>query len=246
MDVEGYSERGALAALVFDIARQPSGDSMMARLLSLADWPWGGAEPPEFSSCERVFIEQSLSDFGDPDLVTLCTSRTGPECIFWEAKRGAQWKVQNEVRKLDRRLEGPRPRDGLSLFEQLYLKQRFARAVAEHVDPVQVEFDPPLSFCRGGRVRNLGENPVVLKALRIMRPYIESGSRSLMVLPKDLCNDDPTLIERVCLTLPDFDLGKCGILSWQRIYVFCRDNRLEHATRVLDFNEGQMVDEWTQ
>ena len=73
MKIYGYSERGAMNALFYEMAfkDEQSAEKDMHDFLSIA-----GIEKPEQYVCFKLYTESSLSEFGSPDLVILANHKS--------------------------------------------------------------------------------------------------------------------------------------------------------------------------
>ena len=85
MRVTGYSERGAVNALLYELAYSSAPLEHLARLLALVHLP-GGHQIAEDLTGAHVFVEQSLSDFGDADAILLLEVGEKKSVVFLEAK----------------------------------------------------------------------------------------------------------------------------------------------------------------
>jgi hypothetical protein len=84
MRIIGYSERGAVNALLYEIAYAPNSAELLQRLLARARFPLAGGPGPVETA--TVLMEQSLSDFGDADAILLLDGSGGKSAVFLEAK----------------------------------------------------------------------------------------------------------------------------------------------------------------
>ena len=85
MQVIGYSERGVLNALLYEISYSSAPSELLSDLVSHMVFPFTGSRPPTAEA--DVLIEQSFSDFGDADALILFDKDVAPSCsIFVEAK----------------------------------------------------------------------------------------------------------------------------------------------------------------
>jgi hypothetical protein len=101
MELYGYSERGLVNALCYDCFHSPDGHKYLGKLLSLCHFPFllNDNEKPDFANITgaTLFVEQTLSDFGDSDLIVLCDLGNGDKAVvFCEFKRGSGWSLQEE------------------------------------------------------------------------------------------------------------------------------------------------------
>jgi len=88
-NIHGYSERGVVNAVFEAIAARKKGNLKLLRELLQCIVSWDSGEqydPPDFDHY-RVFVEHSLSDFGEPDLVLELRREERPVAVlFIEAK----------------------------------------------------------------------------------------------------------------------------------------------------------------
>lgn len=243
MKVLGYSERGAVNSLVFEIAYSAQPTTLLERLLEHALFPVGYqlAKP---ISCATVLVEQSLSDFGDADAILLLDSDGAKSAMFIEAKvkssQAGCWSIKEEFAKFQ---------DGLlstvsssNLFTQLYHKIRFAEAACSKGQQL---LHAGIAFpgCSTKGVRRIGSNRVVLRAVEMIVPYLERVWYMALV-PDSASNIDP-FIRDVLRTfkpteLEAWDTSRWGFLCWSDVHEFCRSEGLNRTAAVLDFNESQI------
>ena len=84
MNVYGYSERGVLNSLLYEILYSNNGDALLSQLITRASFPLTDNKPS--LGAATVSVEQSLSQFGDADAIILMSSNTANCVIFVEAK----------------------------------------------------------------------------------------------------------------------------------------------------------------
>ena len=95
-DLRGYSERGMINAIAYEIALAQDGNSLCSDLLSECTFPHSGAQVGTVSEV-RLRVEQSFSDFGDMDLLLLLKSQE-PHAVFIEAIDGKnRRRISNSV-----------------------------------------------------------------------------------------------------------------------------------------------------
>src|SRR3990172_2974404 len=99
MRVTGYSERGAVNALFYDLVHSGEPLHLLGQLLGLA----GFSVPEQLGTGltdAHVLIEQSLSDFGDADAILLLDAGTSKAAVFLEAKvkssQAELWTLKRE------------------------------------------------------------------------------------------------------------------------------------------------------
>ena len=120
----GYSERGLLNSLFYELSARDKSIELLGRLLNQAYFSGGGHA---FKISEaQIFIEPSLSDFGDADTVLLIKNSGRKQTVFIEAKvktfKKKEWLIKNEFEKFRAGVEDKKVSVS-NLFAQLYQKQ---------------------------------------------------------------------------------------------------------------------------
>lgn len=242
MKVTGYSERGVLNSLVYEIAYSGQAERLLADLLATAHFPGQGVLPITISDAE-ILVEQSLSDFGDADAILLLRTLSGPMAVFVEAKvspsQARPWLIAQEFKDF---WHGTQSKVGSSnLFTQMYHKVRFANALRRGKS--ELEEGVPFPKSSSKPTRKIGNNPVVRRAAQKTAEYVERAY-FLALVP-----EDPGLVshffERV---LPnrkpedyeEWDTSCYGHLSWHEVEAFCTKHGLTRTLGVLEFNHGQI------
>ncbi len=244
MKVYGYSERGAVNALAYEIAGSANPERLIEQLLSLAVFP-GPARPVLNVTAPKFLIEQSFSDFGDADLVVLARHEERSFAAFFECKvktfSRRRWSITEEFGCFVRGTETGL--DSSNLFTQLYHKQRMVQCMA-NAGIQSLAAGVPFPCCSTKVGRKIGENGVVLKAARMVCDYLQAPTLFLAVVP-----DSDESILRFCRgefglfhngDLEGWDIENWGFVSWARIKEFCLSFHLEHTSEVLEYNAGQI------
>ena len=243
MRVLGYSERGAINALIFEIAFSSQPEQILGRLLERALFL--GCTPPDWqANSARALIEQSLSDFGDADAILLLDHARGRTSVFVEGKvRGSQaqeWTLKEQFEAFQQGLSATV--NSSNLFAQLYHKARFVDAVrTEGQLALHAGLDFP-SFSTKRR-RRIGRNPVVLRAVEQIAPYA-ADAYFLATVPDSPANVrdfvSGTLSRFTHESLELWDVSRWGFLCWSDVHDFCLENGLITTSQVLEFNKGQI------
>lgn len=251
MRLLGYSERGLVNALCYDCVHDQHGSALLAGMLQAAWFPLLEGNPLFADICHAtLLVEQSLSQFGDCDLIILCDTTGGTKfVIFCEFKRGVQWLMNGEWNGFTVRIENKiREQLTSNLFCQLYFKQRFGSALAGITGEdlgEGLEFDEPLNIASGDGRRRIGTNQTVLRAVEMIRPYVKE-SYFLMVTPQPMnqneCRDFAQTTTNWQNHLRGWSTYRWGHLSLNAIHEFCggRPDTFHHTLDVFEYNLGQL------
>jgi hypothetical protein len=241
--VVGYSERGIFNSLLYEIGLSPNAIELLGELLGLIHFPVG---KPNFTGLcgAEVLVEQSLSDFGDADLILLLHGEGWRRVVFVEGKvKPAQlgaWTIDAAWRQFLARKNGKL--DSSNLFTQLYHKIRFIRALqTDGIDGIVKGV--PFPECSTKQLRKLGANPVVQKAAVMIGAYAEEAFFVTLV-PDSRKNledfFDSDLRRGPDTDVTDWSTEGWGYLNWELIEEFCEEHELDSTLRVFEFNRGQL------
>ncbi|RXG62551.1 hypothetical protein ES695_21510, partial [Candidatus Atribacteria bacterium 1244-E10-H5-B2] len=130
MEILGYSERGLINSLCYELKYSPNNLQLLNNLLSFVSFPY---QTVNFQISEaKILIEQSFSDFGDADLVLLVNNFKSKQVIFIEAKvktcQRACWNILEEFEKFKEGIEKDEVCSS-NLFVQLYHKVRLVKTL---------------------------------------------------------------------------------------------------------------------
>lgn len=180
-----YGERGVVNAMVTHLSAQKAGVQFL-RCIS-----WAAGKAPDW--IERVtevafLVEVGLADFGNPDLILVCTvaSDDKPRCVFIEAKvvPYAASAIPNT-----RGMEAPNYNSACN--GQLALKYRFAIAIVDWkgqsrpiVEPASIHERYRIVAASGG-LSDTKARPRHLEKPQILSEILES--HRLVGLPLDHC-----------------------------------------------------------
>jgi hypothetical protein len=241
--VIGYSERGIMNALFYEIQNSRNPNKLLSELLSNAKFPCRGTIDKDVSSAE-ILIEQSFSNFGDADLVLLLVTGRHRISIFAEAKvkpsQSSKWTIEGEYEKFVKGVESRL--SSSNLFAQLYHKLRMVNSLSNGgLSALQSGISFP--ECSSRPVRKIGYNPVVLKAIEKISQYLDDVYY-LAVVPDSSSNLDDffenRFKQRSFPNLPEWDVHSFGYIAWSDVMEFCVSRKLESTLRVFSFNEGQI------
>ena len=242
MEVIGCSERGAVNALIYELKYQAP--HLLAQLLSKAVWPFTQGPDIRQETNIIVLVEQSLSDFGDADLIFLWENPGGDSrgVVFCEVKRGTDWTLARQWADFLREVHDNDSRACSNLFGQLYLKMCYVQAARQGVLDSGISLDPPFHKREGGATRKIGSNSVVKRASDEISRYL-SSVYYLIVAPEE-CGPVVTgvldTVRQHKKAPPHWDHSNVGYLSWPQVVAFAEEHGLRHFQRVLEHNQGQV------
>lgn len=244
MKLYGYSERGAVNALAYEIAGSADPERLIEQLLSLAVFP-EPSQPALTITQPTLLIEQSFSDFGDADLVVLARNAGASFAAFFECKvktySRRRWSISEEFGCFVRGTETGL--DSSNLFTQLYHKQRMVQCLTSGGIQSLVA-GVPFPCCSTKVGRKIGQNGVVLRAAGMVCDYLQAPTLFLGVVP-----DTDESIHQFCTEefrqfhngdLEGWGIDNWGFLSWARVKQFCLSFHLQHTAEVLEYNQGQI------
>lgn len=240
MKIIGYSERGIVNALFYEINYSAAAEPLLEKLLSRVRFPFLNKTTFCVSDVE-ILIEHSFSDFGDADALLLINTGKKAVSVFLEAKVKPTWTIEKEFRKF---IEGTKTEvNSSNLFTQLYYKVRMVAGLRQcGIRGLQNGLEFPKSSTK--QKRKIGNNSVVLKAAEKLKCYLKETYYIAILSEKPdnlkcffknkLRNWKPP--EDCC----GWDVHHYGYLSWSDVEVFCIENSLWNTLRVFKFNEGQI------
>ena len=122
------------------------------------------------------------------------------------------------------------------MFTQIYHKARLIESLRSGL-----VFKKGLDFPQAStkKVRKIGSNPIVLRAVNKIHPYLEHVWFLSLVPDTDkavLCFFDE--FPNVEWPLgPAWDRSRWGGVAWEQIHRFCEQENLTDTSRVLEFNK---------
>ena len=204
MEVIGYSERGVINSLIYNIFYSENNLEKIERFLSLICLPnleniENNIIISDFSNINKakILIEQSFSDFGDCDLVILVektiNSKPVKQAIFVEAKvktgSTKPWSIEKEYEKFaefrkEKVAEGKEVYD-YTLFSQLYSKVILVELAKKGII-ISKEISKGCFWAkRDDKLRKIGENKVVRKAFEKIKEYCENDNTLFITISPD-------------------------------------------------------------
>jgi hypothetical protein len=228
--LHGYSERGMIWTLFGEMARREDGNDLLTRLLTLITPPITDGDV-QFSLVPTVMIEQSLSDFGDADVLLLLG---GPprRSVFIEAKVccGTHWTFAGELARFRKGSDSIKKAFS-NLFCQLYAKQRLIETLKSGAIPAD-----GVEFLEGFKRRKIGKNRVVHRAVDLLRSYVQESNYVALV-------PDPTGFDQAIAGFEAATGRACArwsVLSWEQLKMFCQSHSLDQTLRAFDHNRSQI------
>lgn len=253
MKILGYSERGIVNSLFYEIKYNEEPKKLLREFIGMIYFPPNNEKinlPDGVKDFDvEILIEQSFSEFGDPDIVLIiCDTSSGTrskQVIFGEAKVN-NWKNKFTLkREYEKFQEGknkigknsdPAREFSSNLFTQIYHKWMLIETLREKDGIVRLEkgIELPLrSTPSKPKISKIGTNNVVRKAIEELEDY--NFSFFVSIIPESL----PKIKE--FLERTDWNREKIknwGFLSWKDIDTFCKKNNLADTLTVFDFNKG--------
>ena len=255
MEILGYSERGIINSLLYEMRFSQNNLQLLNDFLSLVSFPYRIVNFKIFDA--KILIEQSFSDFGDADLVLLVNNLESKQVIFIEAKvkteKKSRWEISKEFRKFKTGIgESEPPKDYSSnLFIQLYFKTRLIKELkSDGTKQLQEGVKFPECLLKKDRKthkrvkkRKIGNNKVVLKAVNQLGEYCKDAL-FIALVPDDVANlkdfYQDTLKEYSPEEFQEWDIRNWGYVSWAQVEEFCKKYSLKRTLRIFEFNEGQI------
>jgi hypothetical protein len=257
VEIGGYSERGIMNALFYDIAFSKKDLKILVELLKLINPFYIDSKLIEFEFSHtigaKILIEQSLSEFGDPDIILLLNGTNSiksewKQVIFIEAKvktsQGKKWEIIKEFNAIciDNKINSS------NLFTQLHRKNIFTNAIkGENIDincfNVKHEENSELI------TRKLGKNEIVINAAMMIKEYLcwNLDPIFIAIIPENeknmisFKNDITAFNDRMRCILNGAGITKnWGYLTWESIKQFSLDNKLSHSLDVFQVNKNQI------
>lgn len=212
----------------------------------------------------KVFLEHSLSQFGDPDIVLFFKTSDDTNgsydynhCMFVEAKISnnqgnksllKHFEVFNDIDKInrDKHREGKDKEKDSSfssnLFTQLFHKNLLINAILSECDDnedIRSGITPPESSTR--KKRKIGSNTVVHKMLDEIKMVSKHGHVWYLALVPDgtvLSVDEDLHVDYRSNQKYKWDFEHYGYITWKMIELFCRKNEehFKHTIRVFEHN----------
>ena len=243
VSVFGYSERGIINSLIYEIGFSTKPLAALRAFLSLIRFHDRDVDFTGLLGVE-VLIEQSLSDFGDADAILLIRGADWHSVVFLEGKvkpsQMGAWRIGDAWRAFLARKKGKL--DSSNLFTQLYHKVRLVEGL--RIGGVaNVQQGIPLPICSTKTPRKLGNNPVVTRVAELLESYLQNVYY-VAILPDSMNNLESFYAGTLGVGLQDdvtnWNTDGWGYVSWKVVEEYCQATGLGNTLRVFDFNRGQI------
>jgi len=246
MEIIGYSERGLLNSLFYEIRYSQNNLQLLNEFLSVVSIPYFNAHFQVMTA--KILVDQSFSDFGDADAVLLIDNNGTKQSVFVEAKvktsQRQSWSIEEEFRTFREGIKQNKVNSS-NLFVQLYHKVRLIKAL-QNGGIALLQKGIRFPECSSKVVRKIGHNNVVLKAVEILRQYC-NDTFFVALVPDDISkikdfyqnvlkDYDPTCKHG----FQEWDVKNYGYISWTEVEDFCEKFGLEETQKVFKFNRGQI------
>jgi hypothetical protein len=248
MKILGYSERGIINAFFYEINYSRYPETLLHDFLSRVKFPFIDECHISVESSE-VLIEQSLSDFGDSDVLLMINTGKNNISIFLEAKvksfQRASWSIDDEYRKF---IQGTKTRvNSSNLFTQLYHKVRMIEGLHNGGVPnLQAGIQFPKSSSKA--VRKIGNNGIVLSAVEMLTNYLDD-TFYVAILPDDQTNIERFFENEPIQDVPEgysgWDVSHYGFISWSEVEAFCIEKNMQNSLRVFKYNGEQIYTKYS-
>lgn len=221
MKILGYSERGIINSLIFNIGEDKELLNKFIESIKLRN-PFELGEPKDYT----ILLEQSFSRFGDSDLIIIIDYEKpeNKKVLFFEGKVKTykrNWNIQTQFNKYKKqeKYNG----SSSNLFFQLHLK----KLLIENL--VEIKEKGGIREPKFGDFRKKGSNKIVLDAFDLIA---DSEAYYIGLIPISQKKIDEFIEENK-------DLG-LHFISWETVYDFCQCNNLEKVKEIFKYNEGQI------
>jgi len=225
MKIYGYSERGMINSLMYRIGEDEELLKAFIKLISLPK-----SIDVEDANNFEIIIEQSLSQFGDADLIIIANyANNDKKVLFFEAKvktSQGNWIIGNQFAKFTDK--GKYNGYASNLFYQLRLKKILVNKLKGVEEPNMIE-----------EGKSVGKNKIVNKTVE----KIGEGTSHYYI------GIIPTMDDEIKAFLDNSKNKKsleekCGkklyFLSWKAIEDFCKNKKLQKVLEMFKYNEGQI------
>ncbi len=219
MQIYGYSERGMINSIIYSM-----NENQILRLIKkIAGYK---NEESHYESV-IILIEQSLSDFGDADLIVVYNVDGMKHVVFVEAKvktYGTKtWSIENEYNKFN----NIEKNNGSNIFRQLSLKKALIENISHVKDRVEISQE---KIYRNKKNRRIGGNGIVLKALDLIKDASNYHFIGLV----------PAKREEIENLIIKSEEKFIRLIPWSEIEAFAEEEKLLNVIENFKYNYGQI------
>jgi len=237
MKIVGYSERGLINSLLYEINFSNNSLQIINELLNAITFPLLSVK---FNISEiEILIEQSFSDFGTVDFLFLVNNSGSKQSIFFEAKIVNYSDIFSEFEKFNSFINGLRQSTS-NLFFQIYEKIRLSAEIKNN-NFIALHDGIKFPACSRKILRKIGTRKVVLKATNELAKFTDT-SYFILLVPDDLSSLKNFFEKKLTDFQPkDFvgwDIKNLGYLNWAKIETICSKYNLEITLKNFDWNKG--------
>jgi hypothetical protein len=244
MKILGYSERGLVNSLFYEIKYSEKSVLLLSRFLSLIDFQ-SGKNNFRLENNLILFLEQSFSDFGEADAVLLFKEDGLKKSIFFEAKVKTSlkkiWSIDEEFNAFKNGVKSKV--SSSNLFMQLYFKQALMTALQK--DDLSLLQNEGIAFpgWSSKRIRSLGKNEVVKRAVEALKSHSESA-HYIAIVPDETQKVALFFKQKLCkyqlASVEYWNTVNWGLITWLEIELFCKEHCLRETLEVFEHNRGQI------
>ncbi len=237
MDIYGNSERGMLNSFFYEIFYHKNKIELIQKILSLIIFKDG---KKDFQLTDvKIYIEQSLSDFGDSDAILLIDDNTNKYSIFIEAKvktsQKKQWSIEDVINKYNNGVEIKKVNSS-NLITQLIYKSWLIDALKKDNWEEILQKGIIRNLPTSKKTRKMGNNRVVREMINTIKDY-STLSYYVAIVPG--ISNYHLLYEQIDDNLNHIK-ENLGVISWENIYNFCDNNKLTNTIENFKFNKKQI------
>jgi len=167
--------------------------------------------------------------------------------VFVEAKvktsQHESWSIKKEFETFNDGIKQNKVSSS-NLFVQLYYRVRLIKGLQNGtLFKEEGLFFPECLLTKSKKIRRIGKNKVVLKAIELLKQY-SSDAFFVALVPEEKLESNnfyqDTLRDFEPNGFQDWSVENWGYISWADIEDFCKKHGLEETQRVFKFNEGQV------
>lgn len=244
MKITGYSERGMVNSLFYEMKCSTNGFELMKKFLSEIKFSNSEKVITLNEDDVRIYIEPSLSDFGDADVIIISSNKT----IFIEAKVKANkknWSISTEFSNIITKKD---KQNSSNLFIQLYHKVRLFNELKKNgMQNLKngIDFDDNSKK----KKRKIGKNKIVNKIIEDIRATYTDEAYFVALVPdeENLKNFYDELEGKHVIdsnknnvSLKEWSVENWGYITWKDIEGFCTKHELRETLDNFCHNEGQI------